>query len=81
MKITTISYTCDICNKEISGHYNTREYSHTTGFAPVDPVGIKLIARAFGDYKEDICEVCAEDAIIAIAEKIIRGRELHVESK
>ena len=70
---TTVSYTCDICNKPFDGEQQSRRI--VFGFDPVEPYGIDLIGVPFGVYRQHVCERCFIRALKLLEE--IRETENH----
>jgi len=61
-----IMFSCDMCGAE---NITPQELRHTEvfGYTPVDPKGVKVILKAFGNngYCEHICESCADKTMAA----------------
>ena len=74
MKRTETTWSCDICNKEnvmIAGGFHT-----ITGYSVPDggAVGVFVSCSPMGSYRKDLCQECAENAIIKIGDRIAVDR-------
>ena len=64
----TITFTCDICRAENITPVSVL-WKQTFGYRPVEPYGVTIEVRAFGDYCEHVCRVCATKAFEAAKEQ------------
>lgn len=65
-EIKTTVFTCDICQKESITPVEEL-YRYTTGFSGFggSAIGIRILAKPFGDYREHVCMSCAKEALMA----------------
>lgn len=70
---TTVAYKCDVCGKSC---YPMRRFEHTSGYAPVERVGVSLEFGTFGIAcsSMDICGTCAVDAMQDCIAQITSGK-------
>ena len=65
-EIKTTVFTCDICQKDSITPIEEL-YRYTTGFSGIggSAIGIRILAKPFGDYREHVCMSCAKEALLA----------------
>lgn len=76
MKRTETSWSCDICNRDnvmLAGGFHT-----VTGYSVPDgsTVGVSVKCSPMGSYRQDLCQECAENAIIELGEKFKSARKI-----
>lgn len=71
-EIKTTVYTCDICQNEIDGEPKHELFTHTTGYSGMggSAIGVSIVAKPFGDYREHACKKCNKAALFAASQTL-----------